>query len=96
MAETFTAQLSTGVRGSWFVYVVLYGETEWPEHDWGRSSPVPTLAERERALAALGYEVPEGAIWEWQEYTETPDDPASAVRLLAAVTVRKSGGGGAT
>jgi hypothetical protein len=74
-------------EGRWRLYVVLLNTTErWPEHRFGRS--VPTLTERIQALSVLGFEPVPGAQWVWTEDSETPDDPASPVVLIAAVRVR--------
>ncbi|MFI2423470.1 DUF6303 family protein [Streptomyces sp. NPDC018955] len=89
---TLTAQMSYTGR-AWRLYVVLYGETEWPTFRWERTGPVPTLAERRRALAALGYEVAPGAAWSWTEDSRDPDDDSTPVVLIAAVTVHGRNGG---
>ncbi|MEU2222615.1 MULTISPECIES: DUF6303 family protein [Streptomyces] len=92
----FTAQLATR-RGCWRLYVVLLNTTEqWPERDFGRSVPVPTRTERAEALRALGFEPVPGAEWRWIEDSETPEDPASPVLLIAATTVRMTRMGGAS
>lgn len=91
---TLTAQLASD-GGPWRLYVVLYGETEWPTVRWERSGPVPTMAERRRALASLGYEVAPGAQWSWTEDSRDPDDDATPVLLIAAVAVRGRNGGAA-
>ncbi|WP_240139935.1 DUF6303 family protein [Streptomyces sp. MUM 178J] len=84
---TLTAQMShTG--GAWCLYVVLYGEPDWPTVRWARTGPVPTVAERRRALAGLGYEVVPGAVWSWTEDSRDPDVDSTPVVLIAAVTVR--------
>jgi hypothetical protein len=88
--RTLTAQMSNTGR-AWHLYVVLYGETEWPTFQWDRTAPVPTGAERRAALASLGYEVAPGAVWSW---TEDSRDP-TPVLLIAAVTVRDRDGGAA-
>ncbi|WP_327414418.1 DUF6303 family protein [Streptomyces sp. NBC_01233] len=82
-----SARLANGYSGEWEVYVVTNGtpSQDWPEHDFGRSTPVPTLAERAAALAGLGYEGADGAEWEWQEFH---GDATDRVRLLAALDVR--------
>lgn len=86
--ETFRAQMATR-GGHWRLYVVLLNTwDQWPGMEWSRTAPVPTLAERERALAGLGYEIAPGAEWEWCEDTETPEDSASPVLLIAAATVQ--------
>nr|CAH60141.1 hypothetical protein [Streptomyces tenjimariensis] len=84
---TLTARLSNGFLGGWEVYVVLHGRRglEWPAREFGRTAPVPTLNERAAALAALGYEVEDGAVWTWQEHTYGGDE---RVRLFASVEVR--------
>ncbi|WP_078882958.1 DUF6303 family protein [Streptomyces sp. NRRL S-1314] len=92
--RTLTAQMSSdGI--AWRLYVVLYGETEWPTFRWERTRPVPTVAERRRALAALGYELAPGAVWSWTEDSRDPDDDASPVLLIAAAAVRDRDGGAA-
>ncbi|MGW3511516.1 DUF6303 family protein [Streptomyces sp. NPDC000994] len=87
-AREFTAQMS--VRdGRWRLYVVLLGTTErWPEFAFGRRRSVPTLTERSRALSVLGFEPVAGGEWAWSEDSEIPDDPATAVVLIAAIRVR--------
>ncbi|MFP8961938.1 DUF6303 family protein [Streptomyces nanhaiensis] len=90
MAGTFTAQLATR-GGRWHLYVALPGTGErWPEHDFGPRTTVPTLAERSRALNALGYTLTDDAEWTWVEDSETPGDPASPVLLIAATRVREA------
>lgn len=88
MQGEFTAQMSTS-RGRWRLYVVLLNTTApWPESDFGRTGPVPTLAERAEALSVLGFEPVPGTEWRWIEDSENPDDPASPVCLIAAASVR--------
>lgn len=91
-----TAQISNRV-GRWRLYVVLLGipVSQWPEHDFGPTATVPTLAERSRVLTSLGFVFTEGAEWEWAEYSETLDDDASPVRLVASVRVCSRDGGAA-
>jgi hypothetical protein len=84
---TLTAQMSHTGR-AWRLYVVLYGVPDWPTFRWERTGPVPTVAERRRALASLGYEVAPGAVWSWTEDSRDPDDDGTPVVLIAAVTVR--------
>ncbi|MFD0224853.1 DUF6303 family protein [Streptomyces hirsutus] len=91
---TLTAQMSNN-GGAWRLYVVLYGEPDWPTARWEHPGPVPTVAERRRALAALGYEVAPGAVWSWTEDSRDPDDDSTPVLLIAAVTVRGRDGGAA-
>lgn len=89
-----TAQLS--IRGGrWCLYVALMGGpvSQWPEHDLGSSPAVPTVAERSRALTALGFVFKDRAEWKWEEYSEAPEDDASPVRLLASVQVCSRDGG---
>ncbi|MGW6565082.1 DUF6303 family protein [Streptomyces sp. NPDC054975] len=89
MATTFTAHLSNR-QDRWRLYVVLPGPVSaWPEADLG-CGEVPTVRERSRALNALGYVFTDGAEWQWTESSVWPDDPASAVRLIASVEVREA------
>ncbi|MFI2643263.1 DUF6303 family protein [Streptomyces sp. NPDC018610] len=93
-AREFTAQMSVRA-GRWRLYVALLDTIEpWPEHDFGRALPVPTFTERADALSGLGFEPVPGAAWAWTEHTETFDEPASAVMLVAALTVRSRTGAG--
>lgn len=87
-SQTFRAQVANN-DDQWHVYVVLLGTpvSQWPEHDWHRAAPAPTLAERERALAGMGYEIPPGAEWEWCESSLDPESSASPVTLIGTVTV---------
>ncbi|MEU6984092.1 DUF6303 family protein [Streptomyces sp. NPDC046324] len=86
---TFTAQVSHR-RDRWLLYVVLPGPvSQWPEADLGPGE-VPTVRERSRALNALGYVSIDGAEWQWTETALWPDDPASAVRLIASIEVREA------
>ncbi|MEZ3179937.1 hypothetical protein KYY02_14960 [Streptomyces pimonensis] len=89
--RTLTAQMSNN-GGAWRLYVVLYGVPDWPTVRWARTGPVPTVAERRRALAALGYEVAPGAVWSWTEDHRDPDDDSTPVVLIAAVRVRGRNG----
>jgi hypothetical protein len=82
-----TAQMS-GDGGPWRLYVVLYGESEWPTVRF-ESGPVPTGADRRDALAYLGYEVAPGAEWAWIEDSQEPGDDSTPVVLIAAVDVRE-------
>ncbi|WP_058046260.1 DUF6303 family protein [Streptomyces roseifaciens] len=95
MATPFRAQMAN-TSGRWQLYVVLLGVpvSWWPEADWGRSDPVPTPVERERALAELGYQVAPGCCWEWIEDSDDPDDPATPVRLIATAEVLPARAGG--
>ncbi|MFF8947991.1 DUF6303 family protein [Streptomyces sp. NPDC014940] len=91
-AREFTAQMS--VRdGRWRLYVVLLGTTErWPEFTFGRRRAVPTLTERSRALNRLGFEPMADGAWAWSEDSEIPDDPSTAVLLIASTQVRSRAG----
>ncbi|WP_411113372.1 DUF6303 family protein [Streptomyces sp. 029-5] len=82
--------MSDSGDGWWHAYVVLPtgSSSLWPEYDWHRDAPVPTVGERAQVLAALGYEVAPGAEWEWCEDSYRPGDPSSPVRLIATVTVQ--------
>ncbi|MFF3815800.1 DUF6303 family protein [Streptomyces bluensis] len=88
--KKLTAQMS-GDGGQWRLYVVLYGESEWPTVRF-ESGPVPTGADRRDALAYLGYEVAPGAEWAWIEDSEKPFDDSTPVVLIAAVDVRAQEG----
>jgi uncharacterized protein DUF6303 len=88
MAPTYTAQMSQRA-GRWRVYVVVFGETWWPESDFAYGQQVPTRAERSRALNALGYALTDGAEWRWTEDSHEPGNPSSAVVLIAAATVEE-------
>ncbi|MBL3665151.1 hypothetical protein JL475_03785 [Streptomyces sp. M2CJ-2] len=92
--KTLTAQLASD-GGAWRLYVVLYGEPDWPTFRWERTGPVPTGAERRCVLAALGYQVAPGAAWSWTEDSRDPDGDSTPVLLIAAVTVRGRDGGAA-
>ncbi|MFF6808705.1 DUF6303 family protein [Streptomyces sp. NPDC012403] len=92
--KTLTAQMSHA-GSAWRLYVVLYGVPDWPTFRWERTGLVPTVAERRRALAALGYEVAPGAAWSWTEDHRDPEDDSTPVVLIAAVTVRGRNGGAA-
>ncbi len=91
-AREFTAQMS--VRdGRWRLYVVLLGTTErCPEFTFGRRHAVPTLTERSRALNRPGFEPVAGGEWALSEDSEMPDDPGTAVVLIAATRVRSRAG----
>ncbi|MFE9395052.1 DUF6303 family protein [Streptomyces flavidovirens] len=85
-APEFTAQMSLR-DGRWGLYVVLLNTSErWPEHRFGRT--IPTLTDRTDALSVLGFEPVPGAEWTWTEDSETPNNPASPVVLIAAIRVR--------
>ncbi|MEV4974877.1 DUF6303 family protein [Streptomyces scopuliridis] len=88
MSATFQAQIANG--GRWHAYVVLLSVpvSLWPEYDWCRDTPVPTVTERAQVLAALGYEVTPGAEWVWTEDSDVHGDPSSPVRLIATITVQ--------
>lgn len=90
----YTAQLS--IRGGrWCLYVALMdvAGSRWPEHYFRRALRVPTVAERSRALTALGFVFTDGAEWKWEEYSETHGDDSSPVVLLASVRVCSRDGG---
>ncbi|WP_328342374.1 DUF6303 family protein [Streptomyces violaceus] len=91
--KTLTAQMASD-GGPWRLYVVVYGESEWPTVRF-ESGPVPTGADRREALAALGFEVAPGAKWAWIEDSQKPFDDSTPVVLIAAVDVRELEGAGA-
>ncbi|MFE7354730.1 DUF6303 family protein [Streptomyces sp. NPDC057543] len=85
-----SARLGNTFDGTWELYVVTDGpSTDWPEYFFDRVVPVPTLDERVRALAALGFKLATDAEWEWQELRSGPMD---RVELLAAADVLPTGG----
>ncbi|WP_410537488.1 DUF6303 family protein [Streptomyces sp. KL2] len=88
--KTLTAQMASN-GGAWRLYVVVYGESQWPTVRW-ESGPVPTGAQRREALACLGYEVAPGAAWSWEEYSQEHGDDSTPVVLIAAVDVREQEG----
>ncbi|MEU4271276.1 DUF6303 family protein [Streptomyces sp. NPDC026092] len=89
MATTITAHMSNR-QDRWRMYVVLPGPvSQWPEYDLGPGE-VPTVRERSRALNALGYTFTGDPDWRWTESSVWPDDPASAVRLIASIEVREA------
>ncbi|MFI9218898.1 DUF6303 family protein [Streptomyces werraensis] len=89
--KKLTAQMS-GDGGQWRLYVVLYGESEWPTVRF-EPGPVPTGSDRRDALAYLGYEVAPGAEWAWIEDSQKPFDDSTPVVLIATVDVREQEGG---
>ena len=92
MSPEFTAQMSER-SGRWCLYVILRGSVgEWPQRLFTKDGPVPTFTQRADTLAALGFEAVPGALWEWIEDSQDPDDPASPVVLIAAVRVRSRTG----
>ncbi|WP_406147279.1 DUF6303 family protein [Streptomyces sp. NBC_01012] len=93
--NTLPAQMSNS-GGTWHLFVPLMNASVWPAHDWARSAPAPTVAERERALNDLGYESAPGHHWIWTEDSEIYDDPTSSVRLIATVLIAPRVLGGAS
>ncbi|MEV8225033.1 DUF6303 family protein [Streptomyces sp. NPDC079167] len=92
--KEYTAQLSNR-GGRWRLYVELVDVqgAPWPEHDFGPAPIVPTMAERSRALTALGFVFTDDAEWAWTEHSEIHGDDTSPVLLLASVRVRSRDGG---
>lgn len=86
-----TAMLSNN-GGHWHLYVGLAGTTVdlWPEHDWKRAAPAPTLTERQQVLAALGYGALPDAEWKWSEYSLSDDDPTSPVVLNGTLRIQQT------
>ncbi|MFJ9059721.1 DUF6303 family protein [Streptomyces sp. NPDC102409] len=79
------ARMATGASGTWVLYVLTDAPcVEWPMHDFGRVTPMPTVQERVRALTALGYAVADGPEWEWNATRHTP----APRHLWAAIPVR--------
>ncbi|WP_405959197.1 DUF6303 family protein [Streptomyces sp. NBC_00868] len=98
--QIFGAQLSLRCCGTsapertggpcWQLYVAMTGlVSEWPTFTWPTSAVIPTVDQRQAALAYLGFTLAEGAEWEWTEHTG-PDYHSHPVRvlLLGAVKVR--------
>ncbi|MFF1779619.1 DUF6303 family protein [Streptomyces virginiae] len=85
---THSARLAKSCFAGWEIYIVTDSPLpgDWPEHSFDRVSPVPTLAERTSALAVLGYEVVDGAKWEWHELDDGDTGP---VRFLGVLDVRR-------
>ncbi|KUN60774.1 hypothetical protein AQJ54_35890 [Streptomyces griseorubiginosus] len=80
-------------KGRWRLYVVLLNTTDpWPEFTFADSLTVPTFTQRADALSRLGLEPVPGAEWRWTEDSDTPEDPASPVVLIAATQVRSREG----
>lgn len=70
-----SGQLGNTNRAYWELYLVVYNTTEqWPAHAWpaSRRHQIPTIAERTKALAGLGYAPAPDREWDWCE-GETPD-----------------------
>ncbi|GAA2929354.1 DUF6303 family protein [Streptomyces enissocaesilis] len=100
MSAPFTAQVSRSCcdgNGSttgahWKLYVPTLGPVStWPTYRWEgqhRRHVIPSPAEREQALAELGYQVAPGAEWRWIE-DEGPDyhGHAPQVLLIGAIDV---------
>ncbi|WP_411130500.1 DUF6303 family protein [Streptomyces sp. x-19] len=88
---THSARL-TNTDSTWEIYVVTDSPYpwDWPTHKFGASAAIPTLAQRDTALAALGYEADTSAEWEWQEL---PTGYMDSVELLAALDVQPAGTG---
>ncbi|MGY4392128.1 DUF6303 family protein [Streptomyces sp. TE12347] len=88
---THSARLANSYFGEWETYVVTADPADdWPTHSFGRTSPIPTLAERTVALAGLGYEAADGAAWEWMEMD---NDYTDAVEFRGSFDVRPVGEG---
>ncbi|WP_369043468.1 DUF6303 family protein [Streptomyces sp. Midd1] len=67
----------TTARAFWEVFLVVYNAPgPWPSRSWpaSRRHHIPTLEERTRALAKLGYQPAPHAAWEWQESTNDAND----------------------
>ncbi|MFB6977379.1 DUF6303 family protein [Streptomyces scopuliridis] len=83
-----TAQMGrTGGGSHWAVYVVLPGESQWPEELLPAAGGIPSTNDRAAALNRLGYvPVRTCPYWHWVE-TENPRDTESPVRLIATLAV---------
>ncbi|MFD4144347.1 DUF6303 family protein [Streptomyces sp. NPDC058572] len=80
------------VTGRWRLYVALFGvsASQWPAYELNPGPRVPSVQERSRALAALGYVFTDGAAWRWAEERQAPDEPDTPVRLFATAEVREA------
>ncbi|MFD5487982.1 DUF6303 family protein [Streptomyces virginiae] len=105
--QIFGAQMSLRCCGTtgpaaadgpcWQLYVAMSGlVSEWPTYTWPPTGEIPTLDERARALADLGFSLAEGAEWEWTEHDGPDYHPHPArVLLLCSAKVRPLEGGAA-
>ncbi|GAA2628034.1 DUF6303 family protein [Streptomyces vastus] len=81
----------------WQLFVVMTGlVSDWPVFTWPTSPQVPTVGERAKSLASLGFTLAEDAEWEWCESTtsEFHSHPVQ-VELMAAAQIRPLDGGAA-
>ncbi|WP_406738061.1 DUF6303 family protein [Streptomyces sp. NBC_00853] len=90
---THSARLAKSCLAGWEIYIVTDSPSpgDWPEHSFDHVSSVPTLGERTAALTLLGYEVVDGAKWEWHELNDGDTGP---VRFLGVLDVRRIPSGG--
>lgn len=80
--------------GRWRLFVALPdGRRNWPTH-YFEGAVAPTVEERSRVLAGLGYALTDDSEWVWVEDSELVDDPASPVVLIAHTRVSEIVGGG--
>lgn len=79
---------STGVWAV-FVPVVDVPSTAWPEYEWPPRVEPPPRGERAEALAALGFALPVGAEWAWQESPGGEDEPVELVATCPVVAVER-------
>ncbi|WP_051807711.1 DUF6303 family protein [Streptomyces sp. NRRL F-2664] len=86
-----SARLVNSPSGEWELYVVTDGPSRcWLTYEFRRIQPIPTLAERNTAMARLGYAAADDdAVWEWMEMRDTA---RADVRLLASLDVAPIGG----
>ncbi|MER6911123.1 DUF6303 family protein [Streptomyces sp. NPDC000594] len=84
---TLFARLTNSLyAGHWELYIPSADDVSvWPEHEFRRAYPLPTLAERLRVLRDLGYEPVPGSAWRWDE---DPAGPNDRVELTASIPVR--------
>ncbi|MCX4415637.1 DUF6303 family protein [[Kitasatospora] papulosa] len=88
------ARMATQASGTWVLYVLTDAPCmEWPMHDFGRVTPMPTVQERIRALTALGYAVADGPEWEWNA-TRTSPAPRHLWAAIAVRALTPAGAGG--
>lgn len=78
------AHLTRKRDGTWYVWVAVSGVTHWPKYAWPSAHDrIPTLAERDKALAALGYHRTTKG-WDWAEY----EDDDGYVQIYAVADVK--------
>ncbi|WP_354641981.1 DUF6303 family protein [Kitasatospora camelliae] len=81
---TYRVVLAQGPRGNWRLFVALPGRVaNWPTEEFAGAA-IPSVSARAAALERLGYRLPDGSSWDWDEDA----DDAGGVVLLAGAQVR--------